>query len=46
LFLVLNEAFEGWLKGETREQIRLRAGKAYAGNQKISEKAAAGVFVK
>jgi hypothetical protein len=44
--MVLEAAFEGWIKGETREQIRIRAGKAYAQNQKISEKSATGVFSK
>ena len=43
-FLVL-AALEGWTKQETPEQIRQRAAAAYARNQKISVKAAAGVFV-
>jgi hypothetical protein len=44
--MILEAAFEGWMKGETREQIRVRAGKAFAPNQKISEKAATGIFSK
>ncbi len=41
---LLVAALEGWTKGETPEQIRQRAGAAYARNQKISVKAATGVF--
>jgi hypothetical protein len=44
--MVLETAFDGWIKGETREQIRVRAGKAYAKNQRISDKAGIGVFSK
>jgi hypothetical protein len=44
--MVLEAAFEGWIKGESREQIRVRAGSAYAKNQKISVKAGIGVFSK
>jgi hypothetical protein len=44
--MILEEAFEGWIKGETREQIRIRAGEAYAKNQKISSKSGIGVFSK
>jgi hypothetical protein len=44
--MVLEAAFDGWLLGETREQIRVRAGKAMAENQKISEKSAIGIFSK
>jgi hypothetical protein len=44
--VVLEAAFDGWLQGETREQIRMRAGKAYARNQNIAEKAAKGIFSK
>jgi hypothetical protein len=44
--MILEEAFEGWIKGETREQIRIRAGETYAKNQKISVKAGIGVFSK
>ncbi len=43
---VLHDALEGWLVDETRTQIRERAGRAYAKNQKISVKAATGVFSK
>jgi hypothetical protein len=42
--MVLESAVEGWLRGETPAQIGDRAGRAYAGNQKISFKAARGVF--
>lgn len=42
-FLLL-AALEGWTQKETPEQIRQRAAVAYARNQKISVKAAAGVF--
>lgn len=42
--MILEEAFEGWIKRETLEQIRIRAGEAYAKNQKISVKAGIGVF--
>ena len=44
--MVLEAGIEGWIKGESHEQIRLRAGKAYAKNQKISVKAGIGVFSK
>jgi hypothetical protein len=44
--MILEAAFEGWLKAESADQIRVRAGKAYAANQKISEKAGMGVFSK
>jgi hypothetical protein len=43
---ILHASAEGWLKGETPAQIRERAGEAYAANQKISKKAATGVFAK
>ena len=42
---VLRAAVDGWIAGETPEQIRQRAAGAYARNQKIGVKAAAGVFV-
>jgi hypothetical protein len=42
-FLLL-AALEGWTQKESAEQIRQRAGVAYAKNQKISVKAATGVF--
>lgn len=41
---LLDAALEGWLKGEGRPAIRERAASAYAKNQKISQKAALGVF--
>jgi hypothetical protein len=41
---ILRAAAEGWIAGETPEQIRQRAAAAYAKNQGISVKAAAGVF--
>ena len=41
---LLKNALDGWLKNETRSQIRTRVGQAYATNQKISIKAATGVF--
>ena len=41
---LLRAALDGWTAGETPEQIRQRAAAAYAKNQKISVKAAAGVF--
>jgi hypothetical protein len=44
--MVLEAALEGWIKGESREQIRIRAGTAYARNQKINVKAGIGVFSK
>ncbi len=43
---ILHASAEGWLKGETPAQIRERAGEAYAANQKLSKKAATGVFAK
>jgi hypothetical protein len=42
---ILKSALDGWLKGEGAESLRQRAAKAYAVNQHISTKAAAGVFV-
>lgn len=44
--MFINASAEGWLKGETPAQIRERAGEAYAANQKLSKKAATGVFAK
>jgi hypothetical protein len=44
--MILEAAIEGWIKGESHEQIRLRAAQAYAGNQKTSVKAALTVFSK
>lgn len=44
--MVLEAALEGWIKGESAEQIRMRAGTAYARNQRIGVKAGIGVFSK
>lgn len=41
---ILHAAVEGWLAGEDLAHIRERAGLAYAKNQKLSKKAALGVF--
>jgi hypothetical protein len=41
---LLQGALEGWFAGESPQQIRERAAKAYAANQKIEVKAARGVF--
>lgn len=43
---LLRDALEVWLNNGTRPEIRMAAARAYAGNQKISVKAAAGVFSK
>jgi hypothetical protein len=43
---LLREALEVWLRNGPRSEIRLAAAKAYASNQNISVKAAAGVFTK
>lgn len=43
---LLRDALEVWLRGGSRSDIRLAAARAYATNQKISVKAAAGVFTK
>jgi hypothetical protein len=43
---ILHDALEGWLLGENRNQLRMRAAKAYAKNQKISVKSALTVFAK
>jgi hypothetical protein len=43
---LLRAALDGWIAGETPAQVRQRAATAYARNQKISAKAAAGVFAK
>ena len=40
----LKAALDGWIAGETNEQIRKRAAAAYAQYQKISEKAALKLF--
>ncbi len=41
---ILHDALEGWFRGETRAQIRTRAAKAYAKNQKISVKGGYSIF--
>lgn len=41
---LLHEASAGWLAGRTPDECAARAAAAYAANQKISHKAAAGVF--
>lgn len=41
---LLKAALDGWLRGESRPEIRERAAKAYAANQGIGVKAARGVF--
>jgi hypothetical protein len=41
---ILGAAVDGWLDGADRSTIRARAGAAYAENQKITKKAATGVF--
>ena len=41
---ILKALLDGWMTGESAEQIRQRAAVSYARNQKISEKAASGVF--
>ena len=43
---LLKAAADGWLKGESRAAIRLRAARAYATNQGISVKAASGIFTR
>jgi hypothetical protein len=42
---ILHGAFEGWINGETDEQIRNRAAGAYSKYQKISLRAAKGLLV-
>lgn len=41
---ILKSALEGWVRGESTEQLRQRTARAYATNQGISLKAALGVF--
>jgi len=41
---ILHDALEGWFKNENRSQIRTRAAKAYAKNQKISTKGGYSIF--
>ena len=43
---LLRDALEVWLRDGPRSEIRTAAARAYAANQKISVKAAAGVFTK
>jgi len=43
---ILHDALDAWIAGKDRAAIRMAAARAYAGNQKISVKAAAGVFSK
>jgi hypothetical protein len=42
---ILHDALEGWVNGETNEQIRTRAANAYAKYQKISFKSAKNLLV-
>ena len=41
---ILDAAIAGWIRGKSTDEIRASAGQAYAKNQKISIKAATGVF--
>ena len=41
---ILHDVIEAWRAGGTLEDFRAAAGKAYAKNQKISVRAATGVF--
>ena len=43
---ILHDALEGWFKGESKSQIRTRAAKAYAKNQKISINGGYSIFKK
>jgi len=43
---ILRDVLEGWFSGENRSQLRMRAARAYAKNQKISVKSALTVFAK
>ncbi len=43
---ILHDALEGWFKGESKAQIRTRAAKAYAKNQKISTNGGYSIFKK
>jgi hypothetical protein len=42
---ILHAMLEGWLGGEAPTQLRERAAASYSKNQKISQKAARGVFI-
>lgn len=41
---LLHDALEGWFRGESKADIRERAARAYAKNQKISVKSARSIF--
>lgn len=41
---ILHDVIEGWLRGESKDEMRLRAARAYARNQSISVGAAKGIF--
>ncbi len=43
---ILHSALETWIQGGSAAEVRSAAGRAYAKNQKISVKAATGVFAK
>jgi len=43
---ILHDALEGWFKSESTNQIRTRAAKAYAKNQKIKLSAGYSIFTK
>ncbi len=43
---ILHDALEGWFRNETKAQIRTRAAKAYAKNQKISVNGGYSIFKK
>jgi len=42
---ILHDALEGWVNGETAEQVQIRAAAAYAKYQKISQKSAQKLLV-
>jgi hypothetical protein len=42
---ILHDALEGWINGETAEQVQARAAAAYAKYQKISQKSAEKLLV-
>ena len=42
---ILHDALEGWTRGETAQQIRVRAAAAYAKYQRISQKSAENLLV-
>ena len=43
---ILHDGIEAWRRGKSHAEIRAAAGRAYARNQKISVRAATGVFTK